>query len=523
MAFIEFIENNSLVLSLSMVGILALVYIFNFIKAKSFPIVQTVLYGVVLALASVETVGKVAKIQAIENFKLFDLGIGFFVVLLIAEVFIVMHVVFFYVSREEARGNKLYQMVPSSIASGIYAYFDKESEVLMYTEHFYNKIKMNDETAKKWYKNALKFTVDERDFKYYGFLKYLKGFDEKEFNIVIEFNDFRKEEFTVQKTKIMDGKKIVGYILVDKKPTAAEVYQIGANKEFKLQLYHYFDSLNEAVGYYDNDFEEYRLTELMANRLGITDLLISIDKLMEFINENDRPVFEKEFKQEKGTLSYRYRLKTVTGLEWHEEVRTVEDGIVYSVFRKLELVPSKMVMNTKTEMSNDMTLLLQDNKEFGVFYIAIPKIIEIIDDLGLEFANMVLDNYFGYLNEEVFNLKLKVYRLSNYEFGIIVDELDKYEEFVRNISAGVSPLIKYDLYYGSTKYRLSNNIGLALSRDVINKTAEEMFNAVNEALELALDEKYAKNFSIYVSKTVNDENYKFEDHVVDIDNKFLDE
>ena len=50
-----------------------------------------------------------------------------------------------------------------------------------------------------------------------------------------------------------------------------------------------------------------------------------------------------------------------------------------------------------------------------------------------------------------------------------------------------------------------------------------MFNAVNEALELALDEKYAKNFSIYVSKTVNDENYKFEDHVVDIDNKFLDE
>ena len=106
-----------------------------------------------------------------------------------------------------------------------------------------------------------------------------------------------------------------------------------------------------------------------------------------------------------------------------------------------------MVMNTKTEMSNDMTLLLQDNKEFGVFYIAIPKIIEIIDDLGLEFANMVLDNYFGYLNEEVFNLKLKVYRLSNYEFGIIVDELDKYEEFVRNISAGVSPLIKYDLYY----------------------------------------------------------------------------
>ena len=136
---------------------------------------------------------------------------------------------------------------------------------------------------------------------------------------------------------------------------------------------------------------------------------------------------------------------------------------------------------------------------------------------------MVLDNYFGYLNEEVFNLKLKVYRLSNYEFGIIVDELDKYEEFVRNISAGVSPLIKYDLYYGSTKYRLSNNIGLALSRDVINKTAEEMFNAVNEALELASDEKYAKNFSIYVSKTVNDESYKFEDHVVDIENKFLDE
>lgn len=523
MGFIEFVENNSLVLNISMIVILALVYIFNIIKAKSFPIVQTALYSVALVATSIETIGEAAAVSAIKDFKLFDLGLSFFVTLLVAEVFIVMHVVFFYVSREESRGNKLYQMVPSSIASGIYAYFDRDSEVLMYTEHFYNKIKMNDEDAKKWYRNAIKFTVDEKDFKYYGFLKYLKGFDEKEFNIVIEFNDFRKEEFTVQKTKITDNKKTVGYILVDKKPTAAEVYQIGANKEFKLQLYHYFDSLNEAVGYYDNDFEEYRLTELMANRLGITDLLISINKLEEFIHENDRPIFEKQFRQEKGTLSYRYRLKTVTGLEWHEEVRTVESGIVYSVFRKLELTPNKIAMNSKTDMNNDMSLLLQENKDFGVLYIAIKKIIEIIDDLGLDFANMVLDNYFGYLNEELFSLKLKVYRLSNYEFGLIIDELDKYEELVRNISAGVSPLIKYDLYYGSTKYRLGNNIGLALSKDVINKTPEGIFNAVNEALELALDEKYAKDFSIFVSKTVNDENYKFEDHVVDIDNKFLDE
>lgn len=523
MSFVEFIESNSSVLNISMIGILTMVYVFNIIKTKSFPIVQTVLYGLALVAASFETIAKVASLTAITGAKLFDIGLGFFITLLIAEVFIAMHVVFFYVSREEARGNKLYQMVPSSIASGIYAYFDRDSEVLMYTEHFYNKIKMNDDQAKKWYRNAIKFTVDDNDFKYYGFLKYLRGFDEKEFNIVIEFNDFRKEEFTVQKTKITEGKKTVGYILVDKKPTAAEVYQLGANKEFKLQLYHYFDSLNEAVGYYDNDFEEYRLTELMANRLGITELLISIEQLEEFIHENDRPIFEKQFKQEKGTLSYRYRLKTVTGLEWHEEVRTVDSGIVYSVFRKLELVPNKMAMSTKTDMNNDMAILLQDKKEFGVLYIAIKKIIEIIDDLGLDFANMVLDNYFGYLNEEEFGLKLKVYRLSNYEFAIIVDDGDKYEELVRNISAGISPLIKYDLFYGSTKYRFANNIGLAFSKDVFNKTPEEMFNAANEALELALDEKYAKDFSIYVSKTINDENYKFEDHVVDIDNKFLDE
>ena len=521
--FIDLIVNNSTIINTSMSGILTMIYIFGFIKSKGFPIAQTILYGSALLFFSAETLGKVFNWKCITDFKLFDMGLPFFITLLICEVFIVMHVVFFYVSREESRGNKLYQMVPSSIASGIYAYFDRESEVLMYTEHFYNKIKMNDESAKKWYKNVIKFTVDDQDFKYYGFLKYLAGFDEKDFNIVIEFNDFRKEEFVVQKTKIVDNKKIVGYILVDKKPTAAEVYQIGANKEFKLQLFHYFDSLNEAVGYYDNDFGGYRLTALMANKLGISELLITLDELKEFIHENDRANFDKEFKQEKGTLNYRYRLKTVTGLEWHEEVRTVEDGIVYSVFRKLELVPNKVVMNTKADMLANINSMYSEEKGFGLLSISINKIIDIIDEFGLDFANMVLDNYFGYLNEEIFEMNLKLYRMSNYEFAIIIDDLSKYEEFIRNIAAGVSPILKYDLYYGSTKYRLDNFIGLVSSNDVISKTGEDLFQAANEALELALDEKCAKNFSIYVSKTVNDVNYKFEDHVVDIDNKFLDE
>ena len=63
--------------------------------------------------------------------------------------------------------------------------------------------------------------------------------EENEFNVVIEFNDFRSEEFNIVKTKITEKNKTLGYILVDKLPTAQEVYEAGTNKEFKIQLYQY--------------------------------------------------------------------------------------------------------------------------------------------------------------------------------------------------------------------------------------------------------------------------------------------
>ena len=521
--FLDFLDNNSLVINIAAVSVLTLVLIFSIIKSKGVPVVQIGAYSIALGSVGVLSIGEMFNVAAITDFKLFDLGITFFVTLLVAEMFIVMHVVFFYVGREENRGNRLYQVVPSNIDSGIYIYFDRYSEVLMYTEHFFNKIKMNDEKAKKWYKKALKFIVDEKELKYGGFLKHLRQYDEKEFNLVIEFNDFRKEEFTVTKTRITEKGKLLGYILVDKKPTAAEVYQIGSNKEFKLQLYQYFNSLNEAVGYYDNDINNYRLTEQMANRLGITDLVVDLETLKQFICEEDYTNFEKELKQEKGTVSYRYRLKTVSGLQWHEEVRTVVDGIIYSVFRKLELTPTKVVMNTKQNLEEDIDKLFASESEFGAMYLAMSKVIDIINQSGLDFANMVVDNYFGYITEEVLSKETKIYRLSDYEFAVVIDDLTKYDELVRNISANTSPLIKYDLFYGSTKYKLNNNIGLATSKDCLVRNSEELVKALEEAIELAMDEKYKKDFSIYVSKSIKDENYKFEDHVVDIDNKFLDE
>mgnify|MGYP003298582233 CR=1 FL=1 len=57
-----------------------------------------------------------------------------------------------------------------------------------------------------------------------------------------------------------------------------------------------------------------------------------------YIDEQDIPEFEKMLKQSEGSNTYRYRLKTVAGLEWQEAVKTIEEGVVYSLhsfFRKL--------------------------------------------------------------------------------------------------------------------------------------------------------------------------------------------
>lgn len=516
---INFFNDNYLVVLFSATVLSTFAFASTLFKASKFPIVQLLLligtYVVTLLKPVSVFFFNVEPIIA-------DLKMGYdaLTCIIVLAFLLIIHIIFVVRMKSFSRGTKLYQVVPSNIESSIYAYYDPKSKLLMYTSHFYNKVKIPAENKKPWYKQAAKIVCDLKAMTYHELNQYLRGFEDKKFDLTIEFDDYRVVDLKLQKVKIMENDKLRGYILVDQKMSASQLYREGTKKEFKLQLHMFFDSLNEAVAYYDNDLDKYRLTEPMTVKLDTTEQMLGIEELKNYIDEQDIPEFEKMLKQSEGSNTYRYRLKTVAGLEWQEAVKTIEEGVVYSVFRKAEFKYDKVEFGQKKGL---LEAIKNANSEFGLVFMNLKRVSNIIGKKGEEFAEMMIEKYFASLEEFTLKGCAQVFRLSTVEFVLFVKDMEQYDVLVRNISNDVSDLISFDLYSGGNKFRMSNALGLVSTNELVEKEANKYIVAGYEALALASDPNYEKDYSIYFAKKDGNADYKFEDYKVDIDNKFLDE
>ena len=100
---------------------------------------------------------------------------------------------------------KFYQLTPSNIESNIYAYFDKRSKLLMFTDQFYEILPKDYQNKKRWHRLVKNIICDGEKMSYKKFMNNLREFGEKTFNIEIVFSDFASVKEEVVKSMITEN------------------------------------------------------------------------------------------------------------------------------------------------------------------------------------------------------------------------------------------------------------------------------------------------------------------------------
>ena len=120
---------------------------------------------------------------------------------------------------------KFYQLTPSNIESNIYAYFDKRSKLLMFTDQFYDILPKDYQNKKRWHRLVKNIICDGEKMSYKKFMNHLREFGEKTFNIEIVFSDFASVKEEVVKSMITENGKLRGYLLYNQKLTPSQLYK----------------------------------------------------------------------------------------------------------------------------------------------------------------------------------------------------------------------------------------------------------------------------------------------------------
>ncbi|MDD3171072.1 MAG: hypothetical protein PHO86_02005 [Bacilli bacterium] len=505
-------QNDIGILALSILGIL---YISTLVIFKKFPIVETLILLISVGLAVFVWYITRNLVVTLLNINLIVWAIAVLVLACILVFIVILIRALNFKHRM-----RFYELTPSNIESNIYAYFDKKSHLLMFTEQFYNIVPKTYKKKKKWYKTVQKIICDGEEMTYKRFLSHLKGFGEKSFNIEIIFNEFTSIKEEVIKSMVTEDGKVRGYVLYNQKLTPAQVYKDSIIKEYATHLYNFFDSMNEPIAYFDIYNNGYVLTDSMKKLLGVEINNLPSELLLSYVVEEDMGIYKKMLLQAEGSNIYYYRLKTVNGIEWFEETRTFEGIYVYNIIHRANFIPRQIKYLTRENLETDIRVVLEASKPFTLVFITLKKVALYAEKMGKDVANVLVDRYFSKLMSNNGN-QLRIYKLANADFCLIFTGNLDYERIVSDINSNTSDLMNFDIIFNGNKYQMNNALGIVKSESVSNPSSERFIVAGYEALNLANNTEYNKQFSIYREKKENRNSYQYDNYRVDINNEFL--
>lgn len=495
--------------------ILGLLYISTIVIFKKLPIIETLIILLSLGLFFFT---KYLTTELIITL----LGINLIAWIVVELVFACLLLYIILLIRASSYKNKMkfYELTPSNIESNIYAYFNKRSKLLMYTDQFYNILPKDYRKKKKWYRQVKNIICDGETMSYKKFMNHLREFGEKVFNIEIVFNDFASTKEEVVKSMINENGKLRGYLLYNQKLTPAQLYKDNVMKEYATHLFNFFDSLNEPLAYFDSANEHYILTDVMKKTIGINEAFITSEGLINYIVEEDIANYKRMLSQKEGSNTYYYRLKTINGIEWFEETRTFEGMYVYNIIHWAKFSPRQMKYLPKEALENEIKINQDNNHNFVLVFITLKKVTGYAEKLGKEVANVLVDRYFAQLLSTKAN-PTKVYKLSNVDYCLLFTGIADYERIVSEINSNVSDLMNMQIVFNGSKYQMNNALGIVKSESVVNPSPERFIVAGYEALSYATNPDYGRPFSIYREKREERPSYQFDKYRVDINNEFL--
>ena len=136
----------------------------------------------------------------------------------------------------------------------------------------------------------------------------------------------------------------------------------------------------------------------------------------------------------------------------------------------------------------------------------------------------VIKKYFKIVRKEMLSIDDIIGKINEFEYVIIIKDIEKLNSFVNNICNENTPLLKYELTFCGQLININNKLGISYYNDLM-KTKKDFYSSLYQALSLANNSEYEKDYSIYTpakEEKINDE-YSFDKYKIDIDNSFLHE
>lgn len=305
---------------------------------------------------------------------------------------------------------------------------------------------------------------------------------------------------------------------------AKEPEEVEATEEGKIEFSPAFDkyleTLEEPIGFFDERIPGYHLTKGMRELLNIKTHILTIDEYKNFITEDDLKTYDTLLKQKKGRNKYRYRLKTVRGIEWFEEVKDFIDGETISTFHKSPIKTDDEILD-RNDLEAELSRKISLNEDFGLSFILINNNQNLIKHLGKEASNAVIESYLKTVDKELFASGDRVYKVSSREYCILTCDIDNYRDNIHMVKNKNSLLLESTVTYEGNKYFVTNVLGFVHSDSVSEKNSLEYVEAGRLALYLATNKdcRYVE----YNLDELRDNSLEFEKCKVDLSNKFLED
>ena len=445
-------------------------------------------------------------------------GLGVdFTLLLFAFVFIVILLLLVYLI-ESSKLVKIYKGIPEKTSKIIYGYLDKKGNLISFNEDFFNDINVSI-TKANWKKNISNIFYNGKKVSYKKFLELVKHSNEViNFTFEVEGKNYN---ITFKKTPIFNKREVCGYVLFNELYTNDQnTYLLDMLEEIQIPVA-YFSGKASNINFILNDsFKE---------RLGVKEEKMTYSDLKRFVFEEDLEMFLNASKELVNDIRIQYRLKTVKGLEYFEEVKNLRNEDVTTIITLIE-VNEEMVWVENNVLTDEVQNLIEQGVEFGGIILSYSSLLEEASEKKNPLAKDIIKKHLKEIKKTLLDEGDLISKVSEFEYIILFNNKEKLDNVVNEVYNGKSILLDFEVGFAGEIVSLMNKLGITYSSDDY-ETPDDFIKRLNSSLALANNEDYYKNYSIHTTTVKEEvevldnkeEEYSFEKCLIDLDNSFLDD
>lgn len=440
-----------------------------------------------------------------------------FTLLLFIFVFIVILLLLVYLI-ESSKLVKIYKGIPEKTSKIIYGYLDKNGNLISFSDDFFNDLNIST-SSMNWKKSVSNIYYNGKLVSYKNFLKLIKDSNEViNFTFEVEGKNYN---ITFKKTPIFNKREVCGFVLFN------ELYTNDQN----TYLLDMMEEIQIPVAYYSGKASNinFNLNDSLRNRLGVKEEKMTYSDMKRFVFEEDLEMFLNASKEIINDIRVQYRLKTINGLEYFEEVKNLRGEDVTSIITLIEVTEEK-IWEENNVLFEGVQNLIEQGIEFGGIILSYNSLLEETLETKNPLAKDIIKKHLKEVKKVLLDEEDYISKVSDFEYILFFNNKEKLDNVVNDIYNGKSILLDFEIGFAGEMITLRNKLGITYSSDDY-ETADDFIKGLNSSLALANNEDYYKNYSIHTTTVkeeveevdAKEEEYSFEKCLIDLDNSFLDD